>query len=188
MATNLTDLNRAMSPGVINEPANAAGIQPMRAAGVEEYDAQRYFTVKAITDAIDALATAASTSGLATIITHLASLVTALDGVEGKLDTLNTNADRVADALELQITTRGGETALDGSNPTPVVTGLSAITAVSLVLNGSVAPGVGTSVLTYTKSGGTISVYAWKVTGLLDVTLIASTGTETFSWLAVGTA
>jgi hypothetical protein len=80
-----------------------------------------------------------------------------------------------------------GETALDGSNPTPVVTGLSTVTGFSATLKGSGAPGVGTTTLTYTASGGTVSVYAWKPTSNADPTLIASTGTETFGWTAIGT-
>jgi hypothetical protein len=79
-----------------------------------------------------------------------------------------------------------GATALDGSNPTPVVTGLGTITAFVAMLQGSSAPGVGTSILTVTISSGTASVYAWKVTGAGDTTLIASTGTETFQWIAAG--
>ncbi len=80
-----------------------------------------------------------------------------------------------------------GTTALDGSNPTPITTGLTTVTGFAATLQGSAAPGVGTSVLTHTISGGTVSVYAWKVTATGDCTLIASTGTETFSWVAVGT-
>lgn len=80
-----------------------------------------------------------------------------------------------------------GETALDGSNPTPVVTGLTTIVAFVAILKGSAAPGVGTSVLTATVSSGTASVYAWKPTSDSDPTLIASTGTESFYWVAVGT-
>lgn len=79
-----------------------------------------------------------------------------------------------------------GEVALDGSNPTPVVTGLKSLSSVSLTLKGSAAPGVGTSVLTYAVSGGTINIYAWKVTSSADTTLIASTGTETVSYVATG--
>lgn len=80
-----------------------------------------------------------------------------------------------------------GETALDGSNPTPVVTGLTTVTGFAATLAGSAAPGVGTSVLTHVISGGTVNVYAWKVTATGDSTLIASTGTETFGWVATGT-
>lgn len=79
-----------------------------------------------------------------------------------------------------------GETALDGSNPTAVATGLTTIIAFVATLKGSAAPGVGTSILTATVSGATASVYAWKVTAQGDATLIASTGTESFYWAAVG--
>jgi hypothetical protein len=79
-----------------------------------------------------------------------------------------------------------GEVALDGSNPTAVVTGLKTITAVGLALKGTAAPGVGTSVLTYSQTNGTLNIYAWKVTASGNATLIASTGTETVSWVAIG--
>lgn len=80
-----------------------------------------------------------------------------------------------------------GETALDGSNPTPVATGLTTVVAFVATLKGSVAPGVGTSSLTAVISGATANVYAWKVTSSSDTTLVASTGTESFYWVAVGT-
>ena len=82
--------------------------------------------------------------------------------------------------------TVGGETALDGSNPTAVSTELSTITSVALTIANSSAPGVGTSILTYAVSGGTLSIYAWKVTSSSDTTLVASTGTETVSYVVVG--
>lgn len=81
-----------------------------------------------------------------------------------------------------------GEATLDGSNPTPVASGLGTIVAAGVSLKSSAAPGVGTSVLTAVISGTTINVYAWKVTANNDATLIASTGTESFYWWAVGTA
>ncbi len=80
-----------------------------------------------------------------------------------------------------------GETALDGSNPTPVVTGLTTVTGFAATLAGSSAPGVGTTTLTHVISSGTVNVYAWKPTSNADPTLIASTGTETFGWIAIGT-
>lgn len=79
-----------------------------------------------------------------------------------------------------------GETALDGGNPTPVVTGLSAIAAAAVCLKSASAPGVGTSVVTYGSSDGTLNLYGWKVTATDDATLIASTGTETVGWVAWG--
>jgi hypothetical protein len=80
-----------------------------------------------------------------------------------------------------------GETALDGSNPTPIATGLGTIVAAAITLKGTVAPGLGTSALSSVTSGGTISAYAWKPTSNADPTLVASTGTETVGWVAIGT-
>ena len=85
-----------------------------------------------------------------------------------------------------QFKTYAGEIALDGSNPTPIVTPLTTIVAVVLTIKSAVAPGDNTSVLTYDISGGTINVYAWKNTGGTDPTLVAATSTETLSWVAVG--
>lgn len=80
-----------------------------------------------------------------------------------------------------------GETALDGSNPTPITTGLTTITGCSATIKSTSAPGVGTSAVTYGTSSGTLNLYGWKVTGSGDATLIASTGTETVGWVCVGT-
>lgn len=80
-----------------------------------------------------------------------------------------------------------GETALGGSNPTAVTTGLTAIVACTLTIKKATAPGVGTSVVTYGTSSGTMNMYGWKVTSNADPTLIASTGTETIGWACLGT-
>ena len=79
-----------------------------------------------------------------------------------------------------------GTVALDGSNPTTVATGLRVIDAVLLSLTGSVAPGLSTSSLSYTTSGGTLSIYAWEPTGAGDTTLVASNGTETVAYVVIG--
>jgi hypothetical protein len=79
-----------------------------------------------------------------------------------------------------------GEVALDGTNPTPVTTGLKSISAVHLALTFITAPGVGTSVLTYGISDGTLNIYAWKPTSNSNPTLIASTGTEVVSYIVIG--
>jgi hypothetical protein len=81
-----------------------------------------------------------------------------------------------------------GETALDGSNPTPVATGLATVIAFVATLKGTATPGDSTSVLTANIAGaaGNVNVYAWKTDGA-DPTFIASTGTESFYWVAVGT-
>ena len=79
--------------------------------------------------------------------------------------------------------------ALDGSNPTPVAHGLTTCIAAFAQLAGTAAPGDSTSVLTCNINGANIDVYAWKHTtgGVAgNPTLVASTGTETFNWFAVG--
>ena len=80
-----------------------------------------------------------------------------------------------------------GETALDGSNPTPVTTGLTTITGCSLTIKATAAPGVSTSVLSYSTTSGTLNMYGWKVTSSIDDTLVASTGTDTIGWVCIGT-
>jgi hypothetical protein len=83
-----------------------------------------------------------------------------------------------------------GEIALDGSNPTNVTTGLATVVAACVSLKGTAAPGDNTSVLTYDLPAGTpgqLDIYAWKNTGGTDPTLVASTGTETVAWIAIGT-
>jgi hypothetical protein len=80
-----------------------------------------------------------------------------------------------------------GESALDASNPTPIASGLTSIVAVVAMLKGSVAPGVGTCLITAVISGTSINFYGWKPTSNADPTLIASAGTESFYWIAVGT-
>jgi hypothetical protein len=77
--------------------------------------------------------------------------------------------------------------ALDGSNPTSVAHGLTTCLSAHVQLVGSAAPGLGTSTLTCVINGANIDVYGWKPTGAGDTTLIASTGTETFNWQAIGT-
>jgi hypothetical protein len=80
-----------------------------------------------------------------------------------------------------------GEAALDGSNPTPITTGLTTCIAAVATLKGSAAPGDNTSVLTCLIGTADFDVYAWKNTGGTDPTLVASTGTESFYWIAIGT-
>lgn len=82
-----------------------------------------------------------------------------------------------------------GEIALDGSNPTPVQTPFKTILGVALALKGTSAPGDNTSVLTYdapAASPGLVNIYAWKNTSGTDPTLVASTGTETVSYVVMG--
>ncbi len=75
---------------------------------------------------------------------------------------------------------------LDGSNPTSIAHGLKNCTSFVAMLIGTSAPGDNTSVLTANINGANVDVYAWKNTGGTDPTLVASTGTETFYWIATG--
>lgn len=82
---------------------------------------------------------------------------------------------------------KGNRQALGGSNPTAVATGMTSISSAVVTLEGSSAPGVGTTTLTCVISGSTLNVYAWKPTSSSNPTLIASTGTENFDWFVTGT-
>lgn len=75
-----------------------------------------------------------------------------------------------------------GSTALDGSNPTSIVTGLTTVVSFTATIVRSTAVSTGTAFVTHaTPSGGTVDVYGWVVAGL------ASSGTENIDWIAVGT-
>ena len=77
--------------------------------------------------------------------------------------------------------------ALDGSNPTSVAHGLTTAVACGVSFSGTAAPGLSTSTLAVAINGANLDVYAWKPTGAGDTTLVASTGTESFHWWAIGT-
>ena len=81
-----------------------------------------------------------------------------------------------------------GTGSLSGTNPTTVTTGLTTIIMCNVALNETAigSSGLGTSTLTYTFSGGTLSVYAWKPTSSGNPTLIASSGTDAYSWNCLG--
>lgn len=80
-----------------------------------------------------------------------------------------------------------GEGTFDGSNPTSIETGLTTVIAVVAQLKGTSAPGDNTSVITANINGTAVDYYAWKNTSGTDPTLVASTGTESFYWIAIGT-
>jgi hypothetical protein len=86
--------------------------------------------------------------------------------IGGELDVVSGGALKVA-GTDITATLAGvaagykiarGETALDGSNPTPITTGLTTIVAAVVALKGIAAPGVGTSVITYGTSAGTLNL------------------------------
>ena len=81
------------------------------------------------------------------------------------------------------------EVALDGSNPTPInLAGyLTKVIGVILNMKGSVAPGATpAALLTYDIVGTVVNVYAWRPTATADTALIASTDTDTFTYIAIG--
>lgn len=83
-----------------------------------------------------------------------------------------------------------GEVTLDGSNATPIATGLATIVSAGVTLKSSAAPGLDPTYVTHDFSGadGTLNVYAWKPTSSGNPTLIASTNnTFVVSYWAVGT-
>ena len=81
-----------------------------------------------------------------------------------------------------------GTVTLDGSNPTPVTTGLTTITGASVSLYSSTAPADDPSWLSCTWTDGTLNVYAWKYTSGTDPTLVASTDSAAVvTWVATGT-
>lgn len=105
----------------------------------------------------------------------------------GVTETNSTPSAVVGAAAGYKIARSAAPVSLDGSNPTSVAHGLTTCLAVFVQLVGSAAPGVNTSVLTAVINGANIDVYAWKPTSSANPTLIASTGTETFNWVAIGT-
>lgn len=80
-----------------------------------------------------------------------------------------------------------GAASLDGSNPTDIATGLATLVSCNTTIATSVAPGVSTMLLTNTVASATLSVYGWKPTDATNNTLIASSGTDPFYWVCVGT-
>lgn len=75
-----------------------------------------------------------------------------------------------------------GTTAFDGSNPTTVATGLTTVVSCTATVLRTTALSTGTAFVTHaTASGANVDFYAWLIAGT------ASTGTETFEWICVGT-
>ena len=82
---------------------------------------------------------------------------------------------------------KSGTVTLDGTNPTPVTTGLTTITSAVACIKTDTAPGDDPVTVTVDYSGGTLNIYAWKNTGGTDPTLVASTNSSaTVDWIAVG--
>lgn len=82
---------------------------------------------------------------------------------------------------------KSGTVTLDGTNPTPVTTGLTTVTSAVACIKTATAPGDDPNLVTVDYSDGTLNIYAWKNTGGTDPTLVASTNSSaTIDWIAVG--
>lgn len=79
-----------------------------------------------------------------------------------------------------------GETALGGSNPTGVATGLTTVVACTVALKNTSAP-TPTLAVTYSTSTATLNIYGWKAGAGNSIVLVASNGTETVGWNCTGT-
>lgn len=80
-----------------------------------------------------------------------------------------------------------GTTKLDGSNPTPVLHGLTTVVAHMANPRGTAAPNDPVQVTT-DVSGTTLNLYGWKHTSATNTALTASTNnTVDVDWVAVGT-
>lgn len=81
-----------------------------------------------------------------------------------------------------------GSVTLDGSNPTPITTGLTTVTGFAVMSVRSTTPALDPVAYTYTASAGAVSLYAWKHTSSGDPTLTASGDSDdVITWIAVGT-
>ena len=120
-------------------------------------------------------------------ITGLTSSIAELNIMDGVTKTAaQINALVIGVAGGYNLARSAAPVALDGSNPTTVASGLTTIVACGACLSGTAAPGVGTHVLSTAISTTNINVYGWKPTSAIDGTLIASDGTESFHWWAIG--
>ncbi len=125
---------------------------------------------------------ALSTLAYAASLSHYQPGPRLIDGTQ-----LNLMVDQVNGLTNAGVSTAiaSGETALDGSNPTPVTTGLTSIAACTLTIKASSIT-TGTSVVSYQRTGGTLNMYGWKPTTTSTTTLTASTGTDTIGWICTG--
>jgi hypothetical protein len=81
-----------------------------------------------------------------------------------------------------------GSVALDGTNPTSVITNVM-IQGAIVVMNTKTALGDATHAVTWfveTATGNQLDIYGWMPVSGTDPTHVASTGTETVTWMAWG--
>lgn len=149
----------------------------------------------AATPTVTELATLAGvTAGTVTagkaVVTTTGKTVDELNITLLKVGTVDKSNVLIGAASGYKLARSASPVSLDGSNPTSVAHGLTTCLSAQVQLVGSAAPGDSTSVLTCVINGANIDVYAWKHTtggAAGNPTLVASTGTETFNWVAIGT-
>lgn len=78
-----------------------------------------------------------------------------------------------------------GETAVTGT--ATAATGLTTIASCTATIKVGTAPGLETSVVTYTTTGATLDLFTWKPTSATNPTLIAATAAATIGWTCIGT-
>lgn len=110
------------------------------------------------------------------------------DGDVIEVERLPLGADGAANGNKIVV----GEVTLDGSNPTPIVTGLSVVLGCQVTRKSAVAPALDPLLFSVDYGGGvtagTVNVYAWKATASGDGTEIASANaTAVLSYTAYGT-
>ena len=121
------------------------------------------------------------------VVTTTGKTVDELNVTLLKVGTVDKTNVVIGPAAGYKIARSAAPVALDGSNPTTVASGLTTIVAAGVSFSGTAAPGLSTSTLAVAINSTNLDVYAWKPTGAGDTTLVASTGTESFHWWAIGT-
>jgi hypothetical protein len=112
-----------------------------------------------------------------------------LEVASGGTINIQTGASIKYNGLSSSGVVKAGTVTLDGSNPTPVTTGLNTVVTGGATLKSATTPGDDPTYFTvdYNGSNGTLNIYAWKNTGGTDPTLVASTNNSaTVDWIAVG--
>lgn len=115
-------------------------------------------------------------SGTVTVPTALTGVLRADAGV------VSVDAANAVSGVAAAYKIARGATAFDGSNPTTVATGLASVVSCTATLRLTAQLTTGTAFVTHAiASGANVDFYAWVLAGT------ASTGTETFEWICVGT-
>lgn len=125
-------------------------------------------------------------------LTASAAELNTLDGFTGDVDDLNGVVGLVpVEGVAAGYKIARGEATLDGTNPTPIVTGLATVVACTVTLKAAATPGDDPISFSVNYGGGvaagTVNLYAYKTNGT-DPTLVDSTNAAAVvSWIAVGT-